>query len=283
MANSASPDWQFSDLRHKTEDQTEICVKLRNAAIGPAGQQGLLSGLAASIVALRWLLSHLMTPDTRYWDHVEREDDDDAARELRAQAAALDGKNPLLQYVWREFPTPQGTREEKMVAEEQERLLEALGRLGLASMSFADVMENPLMEETFWAREPLVLAWCERVDGEGHAQILQLPGYTSLVPWGGDALLGDQVASFGSIPLAGSSYLELHPNDPFVIRVMFTPSEGSAAGFDQLNVISVPVYDSEPRVFALVAVVRLRADASEEDMIRVYHAVALDKTVCLPA
>jgi hypothetical protein len=221
-AAESSGAWQLPDLRHTAKDYGEICLRLvcsRPQFLEPIliyqsritsppalrpGQQSLPSGLAASVIVLRRLLVHLTASRPWFWDPVERDGDDDVARERRGQAAALDGKNCILQFAWRDFPTwppgREGTREEKMVADEQQRLLGVVGRMGLASLSFKDIMENPRMEGTFWAREPLVLARYRHVDGEGQARSVQLPGRPSLVTWSGEGDLGGWVgARYGSL------------------------------------------------------------------------------------
>ncbi|KAF4944726.1 hypothetical protein FGADI_12501 [Fusarium gaditjirri] len=230
-------------------------------------------GFDCLIVVLRRIYSHVML------DLVP----------LPAWIQASEEENPILRLAWHLFGDETAQREDAKKARNEVFKLLPSKHLSLNS-SFVELCNSSLMNKTFWSQDEFRLTdilYCietgAAADGSpddiASTSLLELNHVESP----GRTLQEVVDKSFGVITRMEKKVMS-RPNDPWVVRVAYTPDPDDANRFDlnKLRTLHLPIWkldEQDPDIsyvtvgkheYFLLAVIRVKDDKYTEEYVRTY-------------
>ncbi|RKL47055.1 hypothetical protein BFJ72_g2792 [Fusarium proliferatum] len=235
--------------------------------------QDARSGFDCLIVVLRRIYSHVML------DLVP----------LPAWKGASEEENPILRLAWHLFGDEQTQREDAKRARHEVFGILDKKRISHKS-SFEQLCTSSLMNKTFWSQDEFRLTdilYCIDTGAvaDGSHDDIARTGLLELnhVETPGRTLQEVVDNSFGVITHKEKQILS-RPNDPWVVRVVYTPDSNVSNRFDlkDLRTLHLPIWEQDeedPDIsyvivgkneYFLLAVVRLRDDRHPVEYVRTY-------------
>ncbi|KAF5974280.1 hypothetical protein FBULB1_7838 [Fusarium bulbicola] len=195
-------------------------------------------------------------------------------------------ENPIIRFSWQMFERGRASRQAR--SEDWKKVKKQLEDQGLqTSAPFEELCTSSMMNHTYWSQnemrllEPKMCLETWQVIDENTEEIASSSLVTldrSLSP---DMTLEKAVeSSFGMVRREGKPTLH-RPREPLIIRVLYNPGPGSRLSFRELRGFNLPVWretqdrenllDMSGRAqYVLIAVVRMRSDRGDKDLVRLY-------------
>ncbi|KAG5766575.1 hypothetical protein H9Q72_005342 [Fusarium xylarioides] len=195
-------------------------------------------------------------------------------------------ENPIMRFSWQMFERDASTS--KIRSADWARMKSQLQECGLqTTASFEELCNSRMMNHTYWSQnemrlmEPKVCLETWQTINESTEEIASSSLVTLNRTHSPEMTLEQAVeSSFGMFRREGKPTLH-RPQQPLIIRVFYDPGSGPRLPFRELRGFSLPIWretedrqnpldTSERAQYVLLAVVRMRCDPKEIDVVRFY-------------
>ncbi|KAG4259213.1 hypothetical protein FPRO04_07516 [Fusarium proliferatum] len=203
-------------------------------------------------------------------------------------------ENPIIRFSWQMFERDPLTR--NIRSADWLKMKGQLQECGLqTTASFEDLCFSGMMNHTYWSQnemrllEPKVCLETWQVIDENTEEIASSSLVTLDRTHSPKMTLEQAVeSSFGIVRREGKPTLH-RPQKPLVIRVLYDPGSGTRLPFRELRGFNLPIWrhtqdrenpfdTSERAQYVLIAVVRIRCDSKDIDLVRFYATTGAEIT-----
>ncbi|KAF5575865.1 hypothetical protein FPCIR_12916 [Fusarium pseudocircinatum] len=195
-------------------------------------------------------------------------------------------QNPIIRFSWQMFETDVSTRYIRTT--DWAKMKSQLDECGLqTAASFQELCSSSMMNHTYWSQnemrllEPKMCLQTWQTINESTEEIASSSLVTLDRAHSPEMTLEQAVeSSFGVFRREGKPTLH-RPQQPLIIRVLYDPGSGPRLPFRELRGFGLPIWretqdrqnpfdTSERAQYVLLAVVRMRANPKDKDLVRFY-------------
>ncbi|KAG9498452.1 hypothetical protein J7337_009257 [Fusarium musae] len=260
---------RFYDIHSHNVESASIILQTRHP-MAPKGSES--TGLLCMTAILRRIHSHAMLGP------------EGLAKADHFKQAEIE--NPIIRFSWQMFERDASTK--KLRTADWAKMKSQLQECGLeTTASFEDLCNSRMMNHTYWSQnemrlmEPKVCLETWQIINESTEEIASSSLVTLNRAQSPEMTLEQAVeTSFGMFRREGKPTLH-RPQQPIVIRVLYDSGSGPRLPFRELRGFGLPIwretqdrqnpFDTTERAhYVLLAVVRMRANPNDKDVVRFY-------------